>query len=377
MVVPILSANQAGGGRMMSPAVQQGPAGPLRRALRDLRLRVHRELTSQLARSGLWLEDDVYFEGLRVRRTHGKALADDLVASLLGHEDFVWLDGSNVFGDTKSPFRLRLPQILSFGYDLGLGMASSAVTDENAKLCALFNLGITMFDMISDRVPDGPRQLSRFIDPSALIALSREKKAARRLRRRAEALKHFELRCILSIVSGFFIEMQKRFEFVGDAASSQLEQLILRAYCAQMVCSNWKEDQSAASLLEAIREKSVLPFNIIHRIACLGGGTQAISEALASEIGEIFAQLDDLVDLSKDLRDGQVNSLLIECGANEGEPRSFATYEMALSLLGDRYGYVDGATKRLSLVLQKAVGRLDRSSGLGLSILIYTRGWLS
>ena len=347
-------------------------AWPLTMLLRELRLKVRRELTLELEKSGLWVGDNIYWESIRARRIHGEALAETLVAGLLGRDDFWWLDGSNVFGTKKKPFRVSLPGVLSFGFDLGLGMAGGAMSDEGARLCALFNLGITMFDAFCDVAPDGPRELSTVVHPAALAVLFHDSAAVDRLRGRAEAVKNFELRCVLKIVAGFFFEVQKLVGVAGDGAGLALQDVIQRAYRAQMVCSTWTEQSSRARLLEAISQKSTLPFHVMAQIAALGSELRPATGDLASSIGEIFGLLDDLIDLPNDLLHGQANSVVFEVqsdGCDEGP--SASPQASALSLLTSES--VSHGARRVSAAVRKVLDHQDPSSGLGLSILVYAR----
>src|ERR1700677_1677020 len=98
-------------------------AWPIAQLLRELRLKIRREVVLELERNGLWIGDSVFAESLLEREMRGQALANDLVVRHLGRDDYWWLDGSNVFGSQTRRFSARLPIKLSFGFDLGRGMS--------------------------------------------------------------------------------------------------------------------------------------------------------------------------------------------------------------------------------------------------------------
>ena len=321
------------------------------------------------------MANDIYAKSLHARQIRGQALADDLVVRHLGRDDYWWLDASTVFGGKTKRFRTSLPNKLSFGFDLGSGMSDGPANRRSASGCALFNLGITMFDSLCDRTPGGRQQLSGFVHPDSLRGLCMDSKAIERLRSQAEAVKYFELRCVLKIVAGFFSDMRDLAEPAGHVAGSQLENLILRAYRAQMISSNWRAETSTAEVVEAVREKSTLPFQVMFRIVCLGTDAQPPSDKIACSMGDIFGLLDDLVDLPKDLQRGCANRFLFEIADDRRcEDPSASTYETVLALLNK--GYVGDGARRLSGFMQDMLSGLDKSSGLGPSMLFYARSWL-
>lgn len=321
------------------------------------------------------MANDIYAQSLQARQIHGQALADDLVVRHLGRDDYWWLDASTVFGGKKKRFRSSLPNKLSFGFDLGAGMYGGPTDRRRAGGCALFNLGITMFDSLCDRTAEGRQQLSRFVHPDSLRELCMDSKASGRLRSQAEGIKNFELRCVLKIVAGFFSEMHDLAAPAGPIAESQLEDLILRACKAQMISSNWRAETSTAEVIAAVREKSTLPFQVMFRIACSGAEGQPPSDKIACSTGDIFGLLDDLVDLPKDLQRGCANRFLFELEQDRKcEDPDASTYGTALALLNK--GYIGDGTRRLSGFMQDTLDGLDKSSGLGPSILFYARSWL-
>ena len=342
--------------------------------LRELRLKVRREVALELERSGLWVGNNVYAESLHARQIQGQAMADDLVVRHLGGDDYWWLDASRVFGGQTKRFRTSLPSKLSFGFDLGSGMSGGPANQRRASSCALFNLGITMFDSLCDRAPEGRQQLSKFVHPDSLRGLCMDAKAIERLKTQAKAIKNFELRCVLKIVAGFFSDIRELAEPAVQLVGSPLEDLILRAYRAQMICSNWREGISTPEVVEAVRQKSTLPFQVMFRIGCLRDDVPPSSDKIASSIGDIFGLLDDLVDLPKDLQRGCANRFLFEIENDRCEGLSASTYETALALLTK--GYISDGARRLSGSMQDALNGFDTSSGLRLSVLVYARSWL-
>ena len=350
-------------------------AWPLSKLLRELQVRASRELTCVLEADSLWVDDQVFTESVCIGQTKGEALAEELVARHLGRDDFWWLDGSKVFGSPKNRFRAHLPRILSFGFDIGSGMSSGPTREASASLCALFNLGITMFDMLCDREAAGRQQLANFVHPDALHVISSEKKAALKFAEEAATVEDFELRCVLKIVAAFFLEMHDLAESTGHPLGPTLDDLILRAYRAQTICSDWKGKYSPSVLVEAAEQKSSIPFHVMFRIANLGKTADQVSFELPSSLGLVFGLTDDLVDLAKDLRLGYANRFLFEMELNEREKQADSSdYGRALALL--KNSYVSDAAKRISLAMRTVLAGLDRSSGLGLSILVWARSWV-
>jgi hypothetical protein len=348
------------------------PALALDQLLRDLRLKVYREVALELKRNALWVDDETFRESLRVIHTQGKALAEELIARLLGRHDYWWLDASRVFGGRKPPLSARLPRILSFGFDLGSGMAGGgARSDDVARLCALFNFTISIFDAFCDRAHDGPGQLSKYVHPKMLQALTRDRKAIGRFWTQVEAIKNFELRCVLKLVCAFFSEVRVFTEPAGPVAGAALEDLVLRAYGAEMMCASWQGGSRAVPSTDVVRQKSILPFQIMWQIARMDNGVPPCSDALVSSIGEVFGLQDDLVDLPKDLRRGQVNSIICEIESVHDDCVRSTASEKALALLTQEH--VADAARRLCATLLQVLDGLDRASRLRSSILLCTR----
>lgn len=196
-------------------------------------------------------------------------------------------------------------RILGFGHVQAMALADALQTTrrhraEAAEAAALFNLGIALFDHVTDRLNTSARRLGAVVTPHALAALLHS----------AEALPLTgdpALDPLLRLIASFFARcalLSRR----RDAMDS-LHTLISRLHRAQLASSTLKRHMVAADLglLTDLHAKSALPMLAMAHVMSLAepdGGRLAAAEPAITRLGEALWLADDLVDLAEDWEAG-------------------------------------------------------------------------
>jgi hypothetical protein len=240
----------------------------------------------------------------------------------------------------------------AFGYDLGGILHAACGTGygrrrEVAELCGIFNVGIVVFDRLSDRDPVG---LAR-----ALAATD-----VRGLRTELPEAESPELRALLAIVRSFFSGVRRL-----SSDWSRLATLLEDTYRAQLRSAGPLADGEAAAIAAT---KSRAPFEIMLEVArhCdpdVGRVDTSEAATLTARVAEVFALADDLADLEEDQATGSLNSILASSGREPG------------------IDVVDEATETLAVAVVDAVALLERSGAAGAGrsrelVLGYLWSWL-
>lgn len=313
-------------------AVEMAAATSNRRAnnskeVEALRREAARKLAEEMQSAGLWLPPKRLAQFLQSQKKLGRMLEERLVMPALNPADHRHL-AQPVGGSflMRRP-RLRIPLIVAFGYEMGLALHSFEYADESdregvARMCALFNLGVSLFDRVCDRPSDGDRSgyyaLAGVFDEQVLRRLLTEDGASTYLEEASANTSDRKLRALLALILAFFSRV-RRFASGRRAAAAawpKLAELLIQAYRAEMVTVS---GEGRDGLLEAAQRKSVLPFQIMLAIAHLSGdvGRPSAAQTLACHAGTFFALVDDLSDLAEDYRTGQANTLLLSAGLGE------------------------------------------------------------
>jgi len=357
--------------------------------LDELSLRTRRRLQRCLQRSGALALKSENSANLSEYRLCGLGLQRDLLASLLGEEDYGYLISEVAYGVGDFQLRSDLPLILWFGYSMGTGLhahlgAAVARRGKVAILCALFNFGIVIFDRICDNARGGVGRLSECFDATTIQGLADNPAAGLPALQAAAATGTPETRILLKLVCAFYATAWQTAEESGDSQGwKRLNEMLMRAYYAELTSVMTPSSQDLGSA----EAKSTLPFQIMLQIALLGdsaipSGARASSYALTKDIGMVFLLIDDLTDLRRDLQSKDANSLL--CDARRHQNVREPPDEDALLVHILAGPYIDNAAEHLQTSLVRIIRTLRDSVGEGVAlenflevILTYVIGWCS
>ncbi len=196
-------------------------------------------------------------------------------------------------------------RILGFGHVQAMALADALETArrhraEAAEAAALFNLGIALFDHLTDHPDAAARRLGDVVTPHTLAALSR---AAQPLALTGDPA----LDPLLRLIGSFFA----RSAALGrrEGATGSLRALIMRLYRAQLAASALMRGVVAADLglLAELRDKSALPLLAMAHVMSLAepdADRLAAAEGAIARLGEALWLADDLVDLAEDWEAG-------------------------------------------------------------------------
>ena len=365
----------------------------LARLLDELWLRVRRLLIHQLAASHLWVDKAEYREFLERQRGLGMRLRDEWLPQALGENDYLCLNSERGFRAANSQVRAKMPLVLAFGYELAGSLAAlcrckSRRSEQAAVLCALFNFGISLFDIVVDQSPQLVGTLARHVNERTLRHLDADAAAVAELHRSWAQVEDDELRILLKIILAFFGHLRQLYSTAENACvDGGVLPHLERAYRAEL-SSAAASVNGAADAVQISKEKSALPFTIMGRIVGLGmDGARGLGAepalALATAVGEIFWLTDDLTDIVADLRSGSVNGVLAGCGLAQGVSRDSAQlYDAVTDLLGGRElenRTSDVVSRLLALETQLRAGEFENSAVMPFRrlILFYVRCWIT
>jgi hypothetical protein len=356
----------------------------------DIARRSRDVLVQRLIDSGHWPYDDEYRVFMKQQEVVGNRIKAELLRRLFDADDFQYLESDQAFGLPKARFYKRLPRVLAFGYELGCGLAKLLGAEPHrchqiAKVCSLFNFGISVFDLIVDRNTDLVPVLAKHFDGTTLLRLCADAAAADELLTAAKRVTPAELRILLKVIAWFFDEVYRQHaSSKQDEVFRTLSGLLDQAYRAQMASVH---DVGMAQMTVS-RAKSTLPFIIMGQLACLyavptDSDVLSAAHRVAAEIGDLFWEIDDLVDLAEDCRAGNANSILagIEYAGNRHKTQ--VQIDRVRLMLADGPGIDDAvrsvANRLASLDCLLGSEHFERASAARLrqAILSYCRVWTS
>jgi outer membrane protein assembly factor BamB/orotate phosphoribosyltransferase len=283
---------------------------------------------------------------------------------------------------------------LAFGHELGAAIhgylyPTRGRRDAISELCALFNLFITIFDWINDRLPAAHCELADAITEDTLRRLSSGVGGVREFQRTLESAQHPAVRMLLNTMSKFFADLHASAHVpVNHPAWERLNELLVQAYRAEIATSGLNlAPRSHSELLAAASAKSVLPFEIILAIAVACEDqpvTQSTDDAtaLVQCIGTLIQVADDVSDLVRDSRSGDANTILLEFGLCNGNGIAAAAWNLDGKLTLSGKGYADTLVERLyesftrALCYSKSGSDLSSIKHFGDVITCYVQGWL-
>jgi hypothetical protein len=307
--------------------------------LDELTFKVRREVIDELESAGLWPNKAKVRRITNDQRAHGQAFVDHELSRWLTVEDFAWINSESIFGLSNYRLRDRLPMLIGFGYELGAGLhawlgCQARTRNIATELGAAFNLGIVLFDLVCDELPDGAGFLATVFDAARLRELFTDRDAGRQLLASPVLARSPELRILFKIVVRFFDTLRAH---APSSSSPELSKAMELAFHAQLSTLR----PGACSLAE-IEQKSALPFVIIARAvrACCApeGPTDVWGRAdeLVGTMGRVFWLIDDLADLCVDLSTGAVNGVAMRAATgNDWSVASVARRLLSSSLLAE------------------------------------------
>ncbi len=219
---------------------------------------------------------------------------------------------------TFSPHWLsKADAVLAFGASMTRVLAAAQgvrVHSGAVELGAVLVLGTAALDRACDDTPRLRKELFRLLDRDALRDLCRGDLAPSRLARIAARAEHWEVGYVLALVAEFF-ERLNRFVDTG-AVRERAGSLLVAAYEAELATIRASSSDGMMEAHAAGRAARVLPFQVISTLncglaahGCTGeNGWPCDSPALL--LGRAIAALDDLADLTTDVKRGTINSLL-------------------------------------------------------------------
>jgi len=227
-----------------------------------------------------------------------------------------------------------MERILGFGaawtaaWEGAAGVASSG--DRRARvLGAAFNLGISLFDYVSDDLPDRAAFLLRVFTPDSLERLFAGDGAPPS----KEPTSAFLLALTASLFRGVATLGPTR------AAALEFRDVIARMYAAERRTSELRLDTTAPapSLLRVLRRKSVLPIWTLVLLALMPhpvivGDELPAWRRRACLAGEVQWIVDDLVDAGEDWRSHQWSRLWYR-HVRAGGASTFPSQESAVAAL--------------------------------------------
>src|SRR5262249_20599608 len=150
----------------------------------------------------------------------GDGLRRGLLREVLGENHDVIFGSETLFGPLNHRFRTRLPYVLAFGYQLGSTLHALVGDDPPAaqrsgERCAIFNLGISVFDLVCDTAPSLRRKLGDVFDENVLRNLMADAGSAQELDRVADGVDCAELSFLLCLIAAFF-KLATRGETAGS-----------------------------------------------------------------------------------------------------------------------------------------------------------------
>jgi len=365
---------------------------PLPLMLDEVWLRARRVLVHRLETESLWSDNRSYQTFMKEQKARGEKLKAELLQEVLGHRDYAWLSSETIFGATNQRFRTRLPFVVAFGYELGASLYGLLDGQPNqladiAELCAVFNLGISVFDLVYDNYPDLFAEFSAVFNETTLHRLEADAEISREIEHHLNNVSAGELRVLLKLIIWFFAKLHALYRPAPkDQAWEKLLSLLLESYRAELRSASigW---ESKHEPLQVSRAKSSLPFAVINQVAILfarpsDAMAQQAVDSITAHLALNFWLADDLADIVRDFQAGALNSILVQAmSGSSWSPDPSQNYPVLARLLEG--SYIEQAASELLAsiisiveILEAQNFRSDIATRLNWVILSYTRNWM-
>ena len=353
----------------------------------DVASRAKTELIDELRQSGLWLNRG------RVNTIHGDQYArgetflNTVLGDYLGAEDFALFGSERIFGYARYGLRSRLPVMAGFGFEIGnafhkwLG-GSIETRSQASELCAVFFAGTALFDLVCDESSAGASGLFEIFDQSTLQDMLTDSAAAVRRLDSSPLRDSTELRLLFRTMALFYARLNS---LLATRSNSMIPGLIERCYAAQMTTALPVAAFGSLCVPAFAEQKSVLPFEIMYRLAQLFARDGPINEedgdgcdGIAGELGRVLWRIDDIADLRLDLESGAANDIVrrVNIGVNDKDSESAAARLLCSSALPEIAREIGSDLQLVVSRIECRNIRMDGSWKFEHWLLAAVRGWL-
>ncbi|MFJ9080698.1 hypothetical protein ACIRO3_36500 [Streptomyces sp. NPDC102278] len=345
---------------------------PIALLLDELWLRGRRSLVRALEQADLWPASDLHRSHMAQQGTLGAALRRDVVEPCLADSDRQLLYGETCWGPANRSVRRRLPHALAFGHGLARVLRNLVCDDspqtDTEETSALFNLGVSLFDLAHDGFPDVASRIGELL-PEEMVARAAAGDPVGTELARSAADSADEVRLLTAVVEGFF----KRVSHLpaNPGRRSALAAEIVAAHQEEIRSVRYTAGSPMARTVAAAT--SAAPFRVVARLVTLDldEAEARPAEEAAERLGRIFGLVDDLTDLVVDMQDSALNGVLLTARSMPGaDDRACAE------------ALLDGDQVRLATceVVDelKALKALPRCQSAGLDVFVQhsVRAWL-
>jgi hypothetical protein len=232
---------------------------------------------------------------------------------------------------------------------------------------ALFNVGVSLFDLAHDGFPDVASALAELVPKEVILRAAEGDVVATELAR--DAAQADEVLLLISLISGFFRRLSRL--KAKPERRSALTAEIIAAHQVELRSVASAGDVAEAAAIAAA--SSAAPFRVLARLATLDLDEEVArpAEVAAERIGRVFGLVDDLTDLVVDVQDNSLNGLLLSAQL----PSDIAD-RAAIEALLDGDAVKTAAEEVVAEV--RAIQMLPHSSVVGLDVLMQhsIRAWL-
>jgi len=256
---------------------------------------------------------------MRRQRDVGEKLKREVLLPILGAADYSFFNSEYVFGAANRRLRVRVPLVLAFGFETGTAFYSlqdrrQKHRREAGNLCAIFNLGISLFDLIYDNFPAMARELSQwFIERQSISPLPTARSPL--ADSSSTGSQTTEVRLLTTLINWFFDQLESAANISRNTDVYQrVTRHLFEAYHAEMNSAPASQG-SASTAVRISQAKSTLPFIIITELSSLfvvqpRSGVAPLVRSLTRHLAANFWLTDDLVDIIDDARAGALNSIV-------------------------------------------------------------------
>lgn len=336
-------------------------------------LMVRRNMVCSFEAKDIWLSPAEYKEIWQQQLELGNQLRKNILLPVLGAADYARLSNETLFGKYNHQFQRKLPFSLAFGYETGslvneLFNQPAPQQQQIREICALFNLGISLFDFILDQ-PATTASKNHFFNEETMAVLHGRGNKSKLLLPNLDKIKAAEWRILLKVITGFYGRLFQLLNELGQS-SKPITSLLEKAYKAEM-SSTEASVINKRRQLQISRSKSVLPFEIIGAIGMLtiSKNIQVQKQGIvfAKTLGDIFWITDDLADIVRDAQSGQLNVFLKK--------------DLATTLQGDLIGSHTRSLVQEVEFLIRTLYKKGRQPALNFhyrqTLLFYLKDWLN
>lgn len=385
------------GDRQLSPMDSDWPLSHL---LDELWLRCRREVIHAMERTNGWLPSHrAAFVGA-AHQARGEQLERSVVLPLLSaEEEHLWRHSPRL-GLHRRHLEHRTALALAFGPmvlslfappDRFPGSAPATDDEHFEAASALLTYGTSLIESLLEEAPEQGLTLVRWLDLQRVGELCAFEGTERHVAE-LDTLPMDEVRVVLRIVLGFFQHAQALREHLQSdlpVLRPQLERCFIPEIITPTALAIPEASAEArSSLMHAYAIPSAQPFAVLGVLGHLRNVTRGDLqlgrlkiEERSTQLGELFALLDDLVELVDDARSGTISEPL--AARHLEVDRSSTPYATLNSLLTS--SAITHDAERIATIVQHLrrslarqddeVVELDRPSKLE-SLLFYVRNWL-